>query len=208
MIIYGVAGSPFCRKTWLATIVAGLQDRVGLVAVDLAKKEDRALISNPLGKVPVLKSDDGQAVYDSVVIVEALDALSGGKLVGRGADRHAVLTTQALADGVIDAASLQVQEGRFHSQEAISEKWIAFQAGKVSRGLAEMEARPPEIANGSPRVDAIAVACVLGYLDKRFEGKWREQHPRLVEFLRGFQEKVPAFEATGAASVFGELVAR
>lgn len=203
MIIYGVAGSPFCRKAWLATIVAGLQDKVDLVAVDLAKKEDRALISNPLGKVPVLKTGDGQAFYDSVVISEVLDELSGGKLIGSGEDRHAMLTAQALADGMLDAASLQVQEKRFHPEQALSEKWIAFQAGKVARGLAELESRPPEIANGSPRIDAIATACVLGYLDMRFEGQWRREHPRLVEFLYGFETAVPAYKATGQASVFG-----
>ncbi|MGB3643225.1 MAG: glutathione S-transferase family protein [Mesorhizobium sp.] len=205
MIIYGVAGSPFCQKVWLATLVAGLQDRISLGGIDLASKEDRALLANPLSKVPVLKTPDGRAVYDSVVIVEVLDDLSGGKLIGHGADRYLLLTAQALADGILEAASLQVQEKRFHPQEGQSEKWLAFQAGKAARGLAELEGNPPSIGGSGPRIDAIAVACVLGYMDLRFEGRWREEHPRLCDFLREFEAAVPAYAATGRASVFGAM---
>jgi hypothetical protein len=50
-----------------------------------------------------------------------------------------------------------------------------------------------------PDVGQIAVACALGYLDLRFEGQWRSQHPRLVEWLDGFSEMVPAFAATHPA---------
>lgn len=205
MIIYGVAGSPFCRKVWLATWVAGLQDRVSLAAIDLASKEDRALLANPLSKVPVLKTPDGRAIYDSVVIMEVLDELSGGKLIGHGADRHHLLTVQALADGILEAASLQVQEKRFHPQDAQSEKWLAFQAGKVARGLAELEGNPPSIGAAAPRIDAIATACVLGYMDSRFEGRWREEHPRLCGFLSEFEAAVPAYSGTGKASIFGAM---
>jgi hypothetical protein len=42
----------------------------------------------------------------------------------------------------------------------------------------------------------IALASALGYLDLRFEGAWRAQHPRLVGWLDVFAEATPAFEAT------------
>jgi hypothetical protein len=37
---------------------------------------------------------------------------------------------------------------------------------------------------------------VLGYLDLRFEGAWRRDHPRLVAWLDAFAAAVPAFAAT------------
>jgi hypothetical protein len=40
------------------------------------------------------------------------------------------------------------------------------------------------------------LACALGYLDLRFEGLWRSDHPRLVAWLEAFSAGVPAFEAT------------
>jgi glutathione S-transferase len=37
---------------------------------------------------------------------------------------------------------------------------------------------------------------VLGYLDLRFGGEWRGDHPRLVAWLDAFAAAVPAFAAT------------
>lgn len=57
------------------------------------------------------------------------------------------------------------------------------------------EAAPPPLA-GVPHVGQVALACALGYLDLRFEGGWRETHPRLVAWLDDFAAAVPSFEAT------------
>ena len=102
---------------------------------------------------------------------------------------------QALADGLLDAALLQVYEGRFRSADRHEQKWVQHQSEKVERALAVLEAAPPTLAD-KPDLGAIAVACALGYLDLRFEGKWRESHPRLVAWLDDFAAKVPAFEET------------
>ena len=59
---------------------------------------------NPLNKLPTLLLDDGQALYDSRVIVEYLDGLhSGPKLFpASGAARFEALRWQALGDGILD----------------------------------------------------------------------------------------------------------
>jgi glutathione S-transferase len=67
----------------------------------------------------------------------------------------------------------------------------------VSRALAALEADPPDAS--ARHVGAIALACALGYLDLRLEGRWRAAHPRLVAWLDAFAEAVPAFAATGYA---------
>ena len=72
---------------------------------------------------------------------------------------------------------------------------IALQQGKIDRALAMLEAAPPA---GPPDIGQIALACALGYLDLRFEGAWRQTHPRLAAWLAGFCAAVPAFEATKA----------
>ena len=48
----------------------------------------------------------------------------------------------------------------------------------------------------SIHIGHIAQACALGYLDLRFEGRWRADHPSLVAWLSDFEKRVPAFEAT------------
>jgi hypothetical protein len=45
-------------------------------------------------------------------------------------------------------------------------------------------------------VGHITLACVLGYQDFRFEGRWRAAYPNLVSWLDEFAWKVPAFAET------------
>jgi glutathione S-transferase len=72
-------------------------------------------------------------------------------------------------------------------------RWLAYQSGKIARALSAFEARPPE---ESSDVGTIALASTLGYLDLRFEGAWRADHPRLVVWLDVFSEATPSFQAT------------
>lgn len=194
MILHSSPASPFGRKVKIAAKVLGLWDRIEVVATDTMDPADPIRRQNPLGKIPALVTPEG-TLYDSRVIVEYLDHLAPGTLFPAGSDRFRILTTQALADGILDAALLQVYEGRFRAEDRREAKWTSHQAEKVERGLAALEAEPPAIAD-KPSLAAIAVACVLGYLDLRFAGTWRQSHPRLVAFHDEFDRRVPAFGET------------
>lgn len=119
-------------------------------------------------------------------------------MLPQGPSRFDVLTLQALANGLMDASILQVYETRFRPEERRDQDWLAYQADKVRRGLATLEAAPPAtLADGEvPDAGQIALACALGYLDLRFEGAWRTQHPRLVAWLAAFEAAVPAYGKT------------
>jgi glutathione S-transferase len=188
--------SPFGRKVKIAASILGLSARIEVVAADTNDPADSLREQNPLGKIPALITEDGATIFDSRVILDYLDWLAGGgRLVpSEPAARFEVLTLQALADGVMDAAILQIYETRFREPAMRSAKWLDHQAGKVSRALAALERRPPDPA--ARHAGAIAVACALGYLDLRFEGAWRSGHPRLAAWLETFAAAVPAFEAT------------
>jgi glutathione S-transferase len=75
------------------------------------------------------------------------------------------------------------------------ESWVDRQTDKIERALRLLEAAPPTLTP-LPDVGQIALACVLGYGDLRFAGKWREGRPRLVAWLDKFAAQVPAFAAT------------
>jgi glutathione S-transferase len=66
-------------------------------------------------------------------------------------------------------------------------------------GLRALEASPPVLVE-PPDIGAIAVACALGYLDLRFQGAWRADHPGLVAWLDRFAARTPAFEDTRVAA--------
>jgi glutathione S-transferase len=149
---------------------------------------DVVLKSNPLGKVPCLVMEGGEAVFDSRVIVEYLDTLSPvGKLIPpAGRERIEVRTWEALADGVLDASILARLEktwpGRSEAQR--SPAWVDRQMSRVRAALGAMStglADKPWCMGIHFTLADVAVGCALGYLDFRFaEIGWRDSHSNLA----------------------------
>jgi glutathione S-transferase len=196
MILHSSPASPFGRKVKIAATMLGLFDELEIVITDTTNPDDVIRVRNPLGKIPALVLDDGLVIYDSAVIVDYLDHRAGGDLIVPATSdrRYRVLTEAALADGLAEAALLQVYENRMREEPKRDPKWVAYQGEKVTRALAYFEATQPE--EGLRSVADIGLACALGYLDLRFAGSWREGHPKLVAWLDRFAADVPAFEAT------------
>jgi glutathione S-transferase len=189
--------SPFGRKARIAVAVLGLERDVAIEPASTQDAADPIRAQNPLGKVPVLILDDGATLYDSPVILEYLDHLAGGgRIIPKDPQRRfAALRLQALADGIMDASILISYEARYRPADKHEPKWLDLQAGKAARGLAALDAALPPI-DRLPDVGQITLACALGYLDHRFAGSWRKDHPGLVGWLDRFAAAVPAFAAT------------
>jgi glutathione S-transferase len=195
LVLRSSAASPFGRKIRIAAAMLELEDRLEVSDADTGNPEDSLRTQNPLGKIPALVLENGETIFDSAVIVEYLDWLAGGgKIIpSEPKARFRSLTHEALADGVNDAAVLLRYETLWREPEMRSEKWMAYQRDKIARALRAFEASPPEEICD---VGTIALACALGYLDLRFEGAWRAEHPRLVAWLDVFSDATPSFEAT------------
>lgn len=161
---------------------------------------DRILQSNPLGKVPCLVMEGGEAVFDSRVIVEYVDTLSPvGRLIPeRGRERAEVRTWEALADGVLDAAILARLErtwaGRKDGER--SSAWVDRQMQKIHAALAAMGkglGDKPFCSGVHFSLSDIAVGCALGYLDFRFADiDWRGAHPNLAKLNEKLAQR-PSF---------------
>ncbi len=180
----------------MAAGVLGLAERVTLEPANTLDETDSLRQQNPLGKMPCLLIADGTALYDSRVIIEFLQEAAGSTqlIPPRGIARYRALTRAALADGIADAALLMVYEGRFREAHQSSERWLAHQRGKITRGLAEFERAPPPAAVTD--IVAIGLSCALGYLDWRKPVDWRPSHPNLVKWLDAFATHEPTFAAT------------
>jgi glutathione S-transferase len=201
MILRSSPASPFGRKVRIAIALLGFESETRIEPADPTDLADTLRRQNPLGKIPVLIAEDEIAYYDSRVILEFLDQRAGGgRIIPRETrQRFVALRLQSLADGILDASILTVYEARWRAREHHEQKWLEHQAGKVTRGLAALEANPPTLdaARASlPDVGQIALACALGYRDFRFGDGWRAEHPRLVGWLNDFAARVPAFVAT------------
>ena len=104
MKLIGSVTSPYVRK--VRVVMAEKKLDYQFITEDVWSAQTQIHVSNPLGKVPCLVMEGGEAVFDSRVIVEYLDTLSPvGKLIPTaGRERAEVKTWEALADGLLDAA--------------------------------------------------------------------------------------------------------
>ena len=187
MKLIGSPASPYARK--VRVVMAEKKLDYQYVIEDVWAAGTAIAQSNPLGKVPCLVMEGGEAVFDSRVIVEYLDTLSPvGKLIpAQGRERAEVKTWEALADGLMDAALLArmevIYKGRSPEQQC--QAWIDRQIGKINAVLQAMStglADKPFCSGVHFSLSDVAVGCALGYLDFRFAHiAWRDAYPNLVK---------------------------
>jgi glutathione S-transferase len=184
MKLIGSLTSPYVRK--VRVVMAEKKLDFQFVLEDVWGNDD-ILKSNPLGKVPCLVMEGGEAVFDSRVIVEYLESLSPvGKLIPpSGRERTEVRTWEALADGLLDASILARLEATWGGRTAAqrSQAWIDRQMSRVQATLATMSqglGDKPFCAGNHYTLADVAVGCALGYLDFRFpQISWRADYPNL-----------------------------
>jgi glutathione S-transferase len=183
MKLIGSLSSPFVRKVRIVMAEKKIDYKLVLEnpwAADTAIYE-----SNPLGKVPCLVMEDGEAMFDSRVICEYVDTLTPvGKLLPQsGRERAAVRCWEALTDGVLDAAVLVRIESTQRDESQRNEAWVERQKRKINAGLAAMArglGDKPWCHGNHYTLADIGVGCALGYLDFRMpELAWRDAHPNL-----------------------------
>ncbi|MDU8927662.1 glutathione S-transferase [Alisedimentitalea sp. MJ-SS2] len=189
-LIYSPA-SPFVRKVRAMLIETGQQEDVELAPVQTAPTAvaDEARAANPTGKIPALIRSDGPAVYDSRVITRFLNDRAGGGLYP-DARIWEVLTLEATADAIMDAAVLVTYESRLRPPEHRSEEWIEAQWGKVANAVKAVNDRWMSHLNGPLDMAQIAIACALGYLDFRHDARgWRKGNDALDDWYAVFSER-------------------
>jgi glutathione S-transferase len=201
MKLIGSLTSPFVRKVRIVLAEKKLDYKFDVE--DVWSADTNISASNPLGKVPCLVMEGGEAIFDSRVIVEYVDTLSPvGKLIPlSGRERVEVRTWEALADGLMDAAVLarleQTWPGRTEAQR--SQAWIDRQLAKVHGSLRAISLGLGDRAwcTGIHHSLAdISVGCALGYLLFRFpEIDWREDHPNLGRLYEKLLQR-PSFTDT------------
>lgn len=201
MKLIGSATSPYVRKVRI--VMAEKKLDFQFILEDVWAANTTISASNPLGKVPCLVMEGGEAVFDSRVIVEYLDTLSPvGKLIPtQGRERAEVKTWEALADGLVDAAILARLEATWSGRSAKqrSDAWIDRQMGKIEATLKAMSTGLGDKAFCSGihfSLSDVAVGCALGYLDLRFtQVNWRELYPNLAKLQDKLMQR-PSFAET------------
>ncbi len=198
MQLYTSPTTPFGRKAMLMLLETGLAGQTTLheVAGSPTDPGNMPVDRNPLGKIPALVLEDGRTLYDSRVICRYLDARSGAGLYPQGEALWDVLTLEATADGIMEAALLIVYESRLRPEERRHAPWVEGQWAKVARALDAIETGWMPLLEGPLTAAHLALAAALGYLDFRHDARgWRAGHPQLAQWAETIAAR-PSLMAT------------
>ena len=201
--VFHSPASPYVRKVMVAAIERGIGGQIETLpsAAGPVKRDPGIVQHNASGKVPCALLADDTPLFDSRVITQYIDTLgvSGAPLYPQDARRFTVLTAEALAESVLDAALLHRYENALRPEEKRWDDWSRGQMDKIDSGLDDLEGRWFATISDGFNAASIAAACALGYLDFRFAGKdWRGTRPRLAEWFAAvstrasMQETFPA----------------
>ncbi len=163
--------SPFARVARVAALEAGLGDRLELVWCDPWVDDPALLSRHPSGRVPLLVTDEGSAIAESMLIAQYLDRRGApGRLLPLEAEPlAATLQLGSIAYALMEAA-FQTMISRKHEGAAADATVMGQRRlAAIARCLQQLEARVPQLprVEAAWRLDAIVAAVALAYLQFR-----------------------------------------
>jgi glutathione S-transferase len=184
MKLYLNKTSPYARLVMVVAHEKALTERIELAWTDPWANPPELLNVNAFSKVPVLVTDDGQPIIESVCICDYLDQIGGAPrlLPTEAAERLPVLRKYGLGRGLIDTAFGVTIERRFSGTDStLAARWL----GAVRRAIDALEQdRTLLRSNEPPDLGDLALAVGLSYVEFRLpELNWRSASPRLSQWL-------------------------
>lgn len=170
MILIGMFDSPFVRRVAVSMKLLGVSFEHRNWSV--GKDADEIKKYNPLGRVPTLVLDGGEALIESSAILDHLDERAGpdkALLPAYGDQRRHALKLLALTTGVVDKGIQAVYERVFRPEEKRHQPWLDRCNGQMHGALRELEMLAAEtrtawLMGGRMMQPDITLACVLTYL--------------------------------------------
>lgn len=190
MKILGDVISPFVRMCLVTAHEVGLKDKVSLVAMSAKPMTANTELTklSAIGKIPVLVTDHAHPVHDSRVIMEYLAHVAGSRsfIPDDGVKRFRVLTLQALAIGMGDAAVALRYEQALRPETARWPELMVRLQQRIGDGIDEIESQWQDCL-GEVSAASVSLACVLGYIDLRHAAlDWRQGRPKTAAFAASF----------------------
>jgi glutathione S-transferase len=200
MLLIGVNRSPFTRRVAITLNIYGMPFEQRALSGFEDRDEVRA--ANPLGRIPALVLDSGEALVDSGAIIDHLDEVYGRDRAltpAAGADRRAVLKVAAMMMGACEKCLHAAYERNRRPPEKLHQPWIDDCIAQVTNTLAAVEAmvdpKEPYLLLGR-LTQADVTAVVAERLARVGRGIDTEaQMPRLRTLARRLAEQ-PAFRST------------
>jgi glutathione S-transferase len=157
---------------------------------------------NPLGKVPAMVLDNGEALYGGLVICEYLDSLSttGHRIFPQDEQRWTALRQMVLGDGMFDATTnMRVESWR--GPEGWHKDYLTRERAKILRCLQQMDKDAISFSDNDFHIGHVCFAGGLSYLDLRnpirdvalepgdAEFTWQDRWPTLASWYKSILER-------------------
>ncbi|MGO4329079.1 glutathione S-transferase family protein [Cupriavidus sp. 2TAF22] len=185
--------SPFVRRVMVAAHELGLAQAIHRIdaVVSMTTCHAGLMRINPLSKIPTLVTEDGAALFDTVLICEYLDSVAcvPSLFPPAGEARLQAMRWHALGHGLTDLLVLWRNERNRPAAQQSGDTMRAWDA-KLRATLATLQAEAAALQAAPLSIGQIAVACALGYLDFRFaEMAWRAGVPALGAWFDAFSRR-------------------
>ena len=145
MLLIGVNRSPYTRRVAITLAAYGMAfEQKALTGFD---HRDEVRGSNPLGRIPALVLDSGEALVDSAAIIDHLDEVHGrGRALTppEGKERRAVLKVAAMMMGACDKLLAAAYERNRKPPEKVHQPWIDDCVAQASNALVAVDAMVEE----------------------------------------------------------------
>lgn len=189
--------SPYARKARMVALEKKID--LQLMDEDLTNKSKFLLEANPLGKMPALILDSGEAIFDSPVICQYLDSLNDSpKLIPASfKERIDVLRWEAIADGLTDVSLAAYREKLQHPTD-FNAAYIAAQENTIRRTLAYIDSHATHLT--SLTLASIAVIAGVGYTQFRLGHLIDSKaYPNLMSWMNDFLKRPSVFSTVPVA---------
>lgn len=188
MILYSFPSSPFGCKVNAVILACKEESNITIENFHPWVDDSTFRTLNPLGKIPVLKTDKDEALFDSSVICEYIMERAG-KLNILMPNKIKSLKIQALIDGMADAAVSMRYEYFFRPKQQQCEDWYKRQYNALTNSLMYLESHLEDLLNLEILFENLCAATFISYLDLRFfDSPFHKEHIKLYKWYQNFME--------------------
>lgn len=181
MKLHYSSASPFVRKVMVTAIECGFGEALTLLPTNPHQSAPDLVAANPFSKVPALELDNGDVIFESLLICEYLDEMAGGGIVLPKDKklRFPVLRRHALGSGLMEVSVLRRVES-IRSKDADRDNNIVRQVMITNRVLDYLDATAETLGDVLD-LGNVSIAIALDYVDFRFSSdSWRQRRSRLA----------------------------
>ena len=189
------ATSPFARVARIVALEKGLQNQLELCWSDPWADPAELLRANPVGRIPVLITNAGTTIAESLLIAQYLDAQSATPALLPADALAAVLEQTGRGYGLMEAAFSTVIHRKHEGADADQSLLGQRRQQAIERTIAALGAAHPSVpgdVNQQPvDLGQIVVAVALDYVCFRLpEINWQTAYPALSAWHQAFTQRI------------------